>query len=135
MTRGLIAGGLSVAIQAGALCAPLVHAHLDEHHADHHLPYGVHAHVNGHGGEDHRASAETSAVHSEDDPEQITEFQIFVAVDAAAAAELPLPPVRFALLPPLESTLRRPPDVVRSHSPPDRSLADSRAPPAWSVLI
>src|SRR5687768_11220601 len=44
----LTAAALSVAIPVAALCALLVHAHLDDHHADHDDAPVVHSHFSGH---------------------------------------------------------------------------------------
>ena len=133
--RGVIAAGLCVAIQVAALCAPLVHAHLDDHDGDHHGAARVHAHVSGHHVGRYEAADPTPAVHPGDDPEEATRLQVFVAVQAAAFADPAPPPARFVLSPALESNVRRPPEVVRSHGPPERSPADSRAPPAFLFLI
>lgn len=146
--RRLLAVGLPVVLQVGALWAPHVHAHLDAHHDDHHDAATVHAHVAG-----HRAHGPADAGHhtpeyvasggsrtrfvmtSDDEPEQTTRLQIFVAVTAVAVASPALPPARFGLAPPPDSEMRQPPDVVRSHGPPGDRLTESRAPPLPSVLI
>lgn len=133
MVRGLIAAVLCVALQAGALCAPLVHAHLDDHHRHHHGAQRVHVHFSGH--ERHEAPAGTNAVRADDDPEQITSLQTFVAVAAVAFTEPALPPAPFVVPPAVESTMRQPPEEVRSHGPPTAGLPAPRAPPAPAVLI
>lgn len=142
--RRLIAAGLCAALQVGAWRAPLVHAHLDDHHDDHHDAAAIHAHFGGHGGEHHgmrRVETDPAyAVHDvasvgEPEPEQTTRLQIFVAVAAAASLTPALPPARFTLPPALESGSRRPPELVRSHGPPSLGRTGSRAPPAPSVLI
>jgi len=58
VVRRLLAVCLSVAVPIGALCAPLVHAHLDDHHGGHHQANRVHAHLGGHDLDDHHASSE-----------------------------------------------------------------------------
>ena len=128
--RGVIAAGLCVAIQVAALCAPLVHAHLDDHDGDHHAAALVHAHVGGHHSR-HHESAATPVVVSEDDPEDATRLQIFVAVQAAAFTDPVLPPARFTFPQTLESNVARPPEVVRSHGPPESRPRASRAPPSF----
>jgi hypothetical protein len=149
VARRLIAAGLCAALQIGAWCAPLVHAHLDDHHDDHHDAAAIHAHVGGHpqgpakaGHHVHTDVAsgfsltkDEPAVGASDGPEQTTRLQIFVAVAAAAFVTPALPPARFTLPPALESGTRRPPELVRSHGPPDLGRTGSRAPPALSVLI
>jgi len=164
VARRLIAAGLCAALQVGAWCAPLVHAHLDDHHDDHHDAAAIHAHLGGHphgpAEAGHHAleyaghharqyghharqyvvsgfsrTKDQPVVGASDGSEQATRFQIFVAVAAAAFVTPALPPARFTLPPALESGTRRPPELVRSHGPPARGRAGSRAPPAPSVLI
>lgn len=72
---------------------------------------------------------------AEQEPEQATRLQIFVAVAASALTIPSLPPARFTLPPVLESGPHRPPELVRSHGPPALGPAASRAPPTPSVLI
>lgn len=129
--RTLTAVGLSVAIPLGALCAPLVHAHVDDQHADHHAANRVHAHLGGHDVDHHVSLAGELAIEPDQDPEHITRLQVFVAVYAAAPSFLALPRARYTLPAPLESVMRRPPSVVHSHGPPSASSAGSRAPPVF----
>ena len=142
--RRLTVAGLCVALQVGALCAPLVHAHLDDHHGGHHEAPAVHAHVGGHpqgpaeaGHHVHGYVAsglsrtrDQPAIESQGGSEQTTRLQVFVAVASGVFAVPALPPTRFTLPPAFESVMRRLPDVVRSHGPPDLGPAASRAPPA-----
>lgn len=132
MIRGVIVAALCVALQVGALWGALFHAHLDDHHPDHHDGPRIHAHFSGHI-EHHHAPATPSLVTV--DTERVTTFDVFVAVHAATVTAPALPPGRFALPIILESVMRQPPDVVRSHGPPPASPAGSRAPPSLSVLI
>lgn len=135
--RTLAAVGLSVALPLGALCAPLLHAHLDDHHADHHDANRVHAHLGGHDVDHHDASSEEQIaegrpeVAPDADPEGVTRLQVFVAVHPGTPAAPALPLARYTLPAPLESIMRRPPVVVHSHGPPSVSSAGSRAPPAF----
>lgn len=129
--RTLTAVGLSVAIPLGALCAPLVHAHLDDHHDGHHAANRVHAHPGGHK-VDHPFSSERGlAIGADADPEHIIRLQVFVAVHAAAPSSAALSQARYSLPAPLESVMPRPPAVVHSHDPPGASSAGPRAPPAF----
>ena len=153
--RTLTAVELSVAIPLGALCAPLVHAHPDNHHADHHGANRIHAHLGGHrptpeaparprrsasaeaGDLDHHPlhqhdlTGGTPAIEQDADAEQITRLQVFVAVYADAFTPPALPNARFILPTPPESAMRRPPEVVHSHGPPYASSTGPRAPPAF----
>lgn len=132
--RRLFAVTLCVAVPIGALCAPLVHAHLDDHHDGHHAGHHdanrVHAHLDGHEVDRHVSSEEALAVEPGADPEHVTRLQVFVAVHAAAPIAPALPQARYTLPAPLESIMRRPPAVVHSHGPPGASSTGSRAPPA-----
>jgi len=138
VARRLIAAGLCAALPVGAWCAPLVHAHLDDHNGDHHDAPAVHAHFAGHPAGHHdtaQSGADVSTNIGDHESEQTTRLQIFVAVEAAPFAAPTLPPARFTPPPVLESGPHRPPELVRSHGPPDLGRAESRAPPAPSVLI
>lgn len=131
VVRRLLAVCLSVAVPIGALCAPLVHAHLDDHHGDHHDANRVHAHLGGHDVDRHVSPGHELAIEPDADPEHVTRLQVFVAVHAAAPASPALPQTRYTLPAPLESVMRRPPAVVHSHDPPATSSAGPRAPPAF----
>ncbi|MBI4888794.1 MAG: hypothetical protein HY824_16975 [Acidobacteria bacterium] len=127
MLRRLIALGLTAAIQVGALYAPLVHAHLDD---DHHGSHRVHAHASGHVTVHHHDAPGTTAVTPAEDADHVTQLQVFVAVHSDVFADPALPPARFSPPAVLDSLMRRPPEVVRSHGPPDGGPSGSRAPPA-----
>jgi hypothetical protein len=130
VVRRLLAVCLSVAVPIGALCAPLVHAHLD---AGHHEANRVHAHISGHDLDGHHAASEHHlAIEPDADPEHITWLQAFVAVHAAAPISPALPQAHYTLPAPLESVMRRPPAAVHSHDPPGASSAGPRAPPTFS---
>jgi len=145
----MMAAGLCVALQVGAWRAPLVHAHLDDQHHDHHAAAAVHAHFGGHPRGPADAGHATSEyvasgfsrtidrpiLGSDDDSEQTTRLQAFVAVAGAVFATPALPPAPFALPVPIESATRRLPDLVRSHGPPGVDRPAPRAPPTASVLI
>ena len=45
--RRMLALGLALAVQGGAVCAPFLHAHVDADHDDHHST-SVHAHFSSH---------------------------------------------------------------------------------------
>jgi hypothetical protein len=146
--RRVLALALAACVPLGALCAPLVHAHADDHHDPHHDGSRVHAHLGGHGSArhqvrhddhdtDHHVAASLDEHHSRlaeieetGAREDVVRLQFFVAVDAHAFVAAGLQQGTYRLPPPLESVMRRPPIVVRSHGPPDRSPSASRAPPA-----
>ncbi|MBI2186579.1 MAG: hypothetical protein HYU37_05570 [Acidobacteria bacterium] len=139
---------LCLALPVGALYAPLVHAHFDGHHQDHHQPGAVHAHFGGHAAAHHPShsrerggsavergvpGARTVRAGVTDEPEQTTRLQIFVAVEAGAFTPPSLPPARFTLAPVPASIMRQPPHEVRSHGPPAARLLSPRAPPLPAV--
>ena len=134
MGRRLLALGLAVALQAGAVTSPLVHAHLDDHHHGHHDAGRVHAHVDGHAIE-HHADPHTSAIHGEESPWSVVHVPFFVAAHADVSLEPALPHAPFIFADAGESLMRQPPDVVRSHGPPAARPSAPRAPPRSSVLI
>lgn len=131
MTRTFTAVALSVAIPLGALCAPLVHAHMDDHHDGHHAATRVHAHLGGHGVDHHSSSKDGRAIEPDADPDHVIRLQVFVAVHAAAPAAPALPQARYTPPALLESIMRRPPAEVYSHGPPGASPAGPRAPPVF----
>ena len=130
--RTLTSVGLSVAIPLGALCAPLVHAHVDDHDGDHHRAHEIHAHVSDHVTSDrptHPAAAASRV--DEDETGRAVYLQLFVAV-AYASFDVPAAAATsWDLAAPAESPARQSLRVVHGHDPPFlRSLA-SRAPPAF----
>jgi len=132
VTRSLTAVALSAAIPLGALCAPLVHAHVDGHDADHHGSHEIHAHLSQHSHSGHPASSTAAAVRvEEDEAGRAVYLQLFVAVahasfDVPAAVatswDFPVPAER-----PARHSLR----VVHGHDPPFLTSLPSRAPPAF----
>lgn len=131
MTRALIAAGLSVAIPVAAVCAPLVHAHLDAHATDHHGARVVHAHFSAHDVSFVPFDQPRLGTHDE---ERTIALQVFVAVavpsfDVPVASTTSVP-----LVAPLEASAHRPVDVVHGHDPPSEGTLSSRAPPYLPVL-
>jgi hypothetical protein len=134
--RRLLAFGLTVAIQAAAVSAPLVHAHLDDHHADHHRANGIHAHLHGHDApHSHPQPDQRVAIHAEEARERAVTMPLFVAVHVDAAIEPALAESRFDIPAAADSLMRRPPEDLRSHGPPLSAALSPRAPPVFSVLI
>ena len=145
-----LAAVLSVVLPLGALCAPLVHAHPDDHHDGHHGASRVHAHLSGHDvavhdtADDHRDPHDADhydlddhglgsgalAVEAEGDPEAVASVQYFVAVQVDDLTLAGLQPLGLTLPTPLASVMRRPPVISHSHDPPLRSASGPRAPPA-----
>ena len=128
--RRLIAVGLSFALQSGALGASFVHAHLDDHDPDHHSRPKVHAHFNGHHGHRHadpagsgRCGQTTTTV------ELLTSKSLSRSIPKASSPRLSLPAV--SLTTAHASLMRRVPETVRSHGPPQGRPIESRGPPSF----
>ena len=134
MGRRLVALGLTFALQAAALFAPLVHAHVGGGHHDHHGAGRIHAHADGHGS--HRHPAAGAAIHGEEVPAGLViRLPLFVAVQGDASVVPVVAEAVFQLPEAAESLMRQRPQVVRSHGPPPTDRTGSRAPPALTVLI
>jgi hypothetical protein len=118
---------VSAAVQAAALRAPLVHAHVDDHDAAHHDGRTVHAHLAPHVHADapHGLAVETAA------DERTIFLQSFVAVRTAAPDAPAVATASFDLVVPAEGARRRAPDAVHGHDPPPLRARPSRAPPAF----
>jgi hypothetical protein len=121
---------LALAVQGGAICTPLVHAHADTDHDDHRSTL-VHAHWSSHA----RAPVahDGSSVESTDrDPIYL---QVFVAVETATFQVPLLPRATFTLTPLGTRVPRRIAIVTHGHDPPLVAALDSRPPPSLPVLI
>jgi hypothetical protein len=119
---------LSVALQATALSAPLVHEHPDDATTDHHHGRTVHSHWAGHQhDDDHSTEGPTlTAV----DHDRAIFFSSFVAVKEIPAPAPALSFETFELSTPPEQRPYRAIEVVRSHDPPVFQSLCSRAPPS-----
>jgi len=138
--RRLLAVSLAIAVPVGALCAPLVHAHPDDHHDGHHGASRVHSHLAAHGIDHtgptahdidhHHVRLGAFEIEAGAGTELVTRVQFFVADQPNDLIPIGLLPLGFALPAPLESVMRRPPVVSHSHDPPLARSGPSRAPPA-----
>ena len=118
---------LVVAVQAAAVGAPLVHAHLDDHATDHHDAGTVHSHFSGH----HTSRPPATGLRVEDDDvERAVFLQLFLAVSVASFGALPAVVESFEINVPAEAPLRQVLLVVHGHDPPFTRLRPARAPPA-----
>jgi hypothetical protein len=130
--RKVIAVGLSVAVQAAALGAPLVHAHLGGHESEHHHGrQAVHAHLSGH--HSHPSAHQRHASRrnfDDDDAESAVYLQLFVAVGVASFELPPAVISSFDLTVPIAAAPRALLHVVHGHDPPSARSLSSRAPPA-----
>lgn len=127
MIRRLLALGLALAVPAGAVCAPFLHAHVDADHDDHHST-SVHAHFSSHA----PAHVRHEGVSVEDaDRDHAIYLQVFVAVEASVFQSPALPRAVFVPVPLIEHTPRTFILVTHGHDPPLVHALDSRPPPAF----
>ena len=131
MIHRVLTFGLAVAVQAGALYAPFLHAHVDED-ADHHHPSPVHAHFSGHTA---RSEAHHGVSLQEPEHDRAIYLQMFVAVQAPLFEIPAVPPPLFALAAAPERPAHMTVEVTHGHDPPRVHALDSRPPPILPVLI
>jgi|SRR5687767_3578267 len=123
--RRMLALGLALAVQGGAVCAPFLHAHVDADHDDHHAT-SVHAHVSAHA----PAHVEHEGVSVEDaDRDHAIYLQVFVAVETSVFQSPALPRVVFAPVPVIPRAPRTFVIVTHGHDPPLVHALASRPPP------
>jgi hypothetical protein len=131
MRRRVLTFGLVIAVHAGAVYSPFLHAHVDEDHDEHHST-PVHAHFAGH---TPKHNSQDAASIDEREHDRAIYLQAFVAVEAAAF-EIPLAAATtFTLTVPAERAPRVSVLVTHGHDPPFASALDSRPPPRIPVLI
>jgi hypothetical protein len=127
IVRKAIAIALSLAVQAAALSAPLVHAHPDDHATEHHGARAVHSHWAGHSAP--HGSSGHPALEADDH-----DRAVFLGAFAAAAVSPRYAPgvmhAVFALPLPVEGVAHRGVEVAHGHDPPVVRTLPSRAPPA-----
>jgi hypothetical protein len=119
---------LAVVVPVGAVCAPFLHAHVDE---DHHHATSVHAHVTSHvssHGSTHDAH-ETPELEADGGHDRAIYLELFVAVQTTPLATPDLPVASFTLTASSERSPRTPVLVSHGHDPPFDDALDSRPPP------
>lgn len=127
MIRRVLALGLALAVQSGAVCAPFLHAHVDADHDDHHST-SVHAHLSSHA----PAPVEHDGVSVEDaDRDHAIYLQVFVAVETSQFQTPVLPRATFTLAPLVTGAPRIFAIVTHGHDPPLVAALDSRPPPLF----
>ena len=125
--RRVLALGLALAVQGGAVCAPFLHAHVDADHDDHHST-SVHAHFSSHA----PGHVQHDGVSVEDaDRDHAIYLQVFVAVEASVFQTPVLPRATFASIPVIERAPRLFVLVAHGHDPPLVHALDSRPPPSF----
>jgi len=125
--RRLTAAALVVLVQVGAVCAPLMHVHLDADETEHHHGQALHAHLS-----DHHIDLPVRPGPIFDHQEEVgrtVAAHIFVSA-AAEPFSLPVvPPVAFVLLVPPAQPSGRTPHIAHATDPPSLRNASPRAPP------
>jgi hypothetical protein len=123
--RRLISLGLALAVPAGAMCAPFLHAHIAEDHDGHHATE-VHSHFSSHAPlpRMHDGIAVEDADH-----DAALYLQIFVAVEATPFAIPDIAVATFTLTLPAERAPRTSVLVAHGHDPPLVQALNSRPPP------
>ena len=122
--RRLTAATLAVLLQAGAMSAPFVHVHAGEDAAEHGAQ-PLHTHL-----QEHHHSPDHATIDHADEGRPFAP-QVFVAVATAPFDAPALAASVFALIAPPEMLLGRARHIAHGHDPPVRTLASSRAPPAF----
>jgi hypothetical protein len=129
--RRLTAAALVVLVQASAICAPLLHVHLDADETDHHHGQALHAHLSGHDNHDtvspHRPGP---IVDHQEEAGRTVAAQIFVSAAADSFSLPAVPPSAFVLVVPPEQLTGRTPHTAHATDPPSLRIASPRAPPA-----
>jgi hypothetical protein len=130
--RRVLALGLALAVQGGALCAPFLHAHVDADHDGHHSP-SVHAHFTSHAPShvQHPGFSEGGVAVEDADRDHAIYLQLFVAVEASPFQSPAVPRTTFALTPVVERAPRTFVIVTHGHDPPLVNALDSRPPPLF----
>jgi hypothetical protein len=125
--RRVLALGLALAVQGGAVCGPFLHAHVDADHDDHHST-SVHAHFSSHAS----APVAHDGISVEDaDRDHAIYLQVFVAVEASIFQSPALPRTTFAPVPVIERAPRSFVLVAHGHDPPLVDALESRPPPSF----
>jgi hypothetical protein len=125
--RRVLAIALSLAVQAAALSAPLVHAHPDDHPTEHHDAGEVHGHWAAH--THHRGSSHSPAL-DEADHDRAVFLNAFVAVATSSFPAQAVTSGVFELAAPRERAPHRVLEIANGHDPPCRRSLSSRAPPS-----
>jgi hypothetical protein len=129
--RRLTAAALVVLVQASAICAPLLHVHLDADETEHHHGQALHAHLSGHDNHDTvRPHRPGPIVDHQEEAGRTVAAQIFVS-GAADPFNLPaIPRPEFVLLVPPPQPGGRTPHTAHATDPPSLRIPSPRAPPA-----
>jgi hypothetical protein len=128
--RKLIAIGLSAAVQAAAIGAPLVHIHTGGHEsAHHHGRQAVHAHLAGHSSShQHRPTGRSV---DDNDAERTVYLQLFTAVSVSSSSLPPAVVSSSHLNIPAPAAPRHVFQTVHGHDPPSARSLSPRAPPVF----
>ena len=126
--RKAVAVALSIAVQAAAVGAPLVHVHPDDDRTAHHGGVAVHTHWSGHSHSS--VPSDTPAIDAPDHDRAVF-TNTFVAVTTTLLVKAGLVPPVFELPATVEAAAHGRLDDTRSHDPPFIRSLSSRAPPLF----
>jgi hypothetical protein len=119
---------LIVAVPVGAMCAPFLHAHVDDDDHDHPHATSVHAHFAPHP----IAHAEHEGINIEErDHDRAFYLQVFVAVQPAVFEIPTIAASSFTLTAPPERPAHIAVEVAHGLDPPLADALDSRPPPLF----
>jgi hypothetical protein len=128
--RRLTAAALVVLVQASAICAPLLHVHLDADETEHHHGQALHAHLSGHDNHDTvRPHRPGPIVDHQEEAGRTVAAQIFVSAAADPFSLAAVPPAVFVLVVPAAQPRGRMPHTAHATDPPSLNAASPRAPP------
>ncbi len=127
--RKVYALALVLALQAAALVAPLVHAHVDTVESDHHRARTIHSHWEGHG-QAHRQQSRAQTIEPDEYHDRAFFLDAFTAVTPEPLFAPALAVSQFLFPPSAEVAAHRVVDITHSHDPPFLPSLAARAPPA-----
>ena len=126
--RRLTAAVLVIIVQVGAICAPLMHVHLDADETEHHHGQALHAHLSGH--HDAIPTRPGPIVDHPDDEGRTVAAHIFVSPAADPFSLIAVPSPAFVVVVPPAQASGRTPHIAHAHDPPSLIVSSPRAPPA-----
>jgi hypothetical protein len=131
--RRLTAAALVMLVQASAICAPLLHVHLDADETGHHHGQALHAHLSGHDSHDStRPHRPGPIVDHQEEAGRTVAAQIFLSAAADPFSLPAVPPSAFVLVVPAPEPGGRMPHTAHATDPPPLNLSSPRAPPSLS---
>jgi hypothetical protein len=125
--RRLTAAALAMLVQVGAICAPMMHVHLDAADNEHHHGQALHAHLSGHHVD--VPIAPGPIVDHQEEAGRTVAAHIFVSAAADPFSLPAVPRAAFVLVVPPAGTIGRTPHTAHATDPPPFDAASPRGPP------